>query len=64
MQESEDGVASLPYRSSAGMTLPLRPLVVSAPVTRLAADSAERIAPRLRDHAHRLTDLISPRAGL
>jgi DNA-binding IclR family transcriptional regulator len=37
---------------------------VSAPVTRLDADSAERIAVRLRDDAGRLSELLGPHAGL
>jgi len=64
IEESEDGVASVAVPILGRNDAPVAALVVSAPVTRLGADSAERIASRLRDQADRLTDLISPRAGL
>ena len=43
---------------------PVAAIVLSAPVTRLDADSADRVAARLRDDAARLTELIAPRPGL
>jgi IclR family acetate operon transcriptional repressor len=64
IEESEDGVASVAVPILGRNNAPVAALVVSVPVTRLDADSAARIASRLRDHAHRLTDLISPRADL
>ena len=64
IEESEDGVASVAVPILGSNDAPVAALVVSAPVTRLDADSAERIAARLRNDADRLTELISPRAGL
>ncbi|HEX6933920.1 MAG TPA: IclR family transcriptional regulator [Streptosporangiaceae bacterium] len=60
IEESEDGVASVAVPILGRGDAPVAALVVSAPVTRLDADSAERIADRLRDDAARLTDLIAP----
>lgn len=64
IEESEDGVASVAVPVLGGHDAPVAALVVSAPVTRLDAESAERIADRLRDDASRLADLMSPHAGL
>jgi DNA-binding IclR family transcriptional regulator len=64
IEESEDGVASVAVPILGRNDAPVAALVVSAPVTRLDADSAERIAASLRDDADRLTELISPHAGL
>ena len=64
IEESEDGVASVAVPILGRNDAPVAALVVSAPVTRLDADSAERIAASLRDDANRLTELISPHAGL
>ncbi|MDR2983679.1 MAG: IclR family transcriptional regulator [Nocardiopsaceae bacterium] len=63
IEESEDGVASVAVPVSGRKDAPVAALVVSAPVTRLDAASAERIATRLRDDAERLSDLIGPHAG-
>jgi IclR family transcriptional regulator, acetate operon repressor len=63
IEESEDGVASVAVPILGRRDAPAAALVVSAPVTRLDADSIERIADRLRDDADRLTELISPRAS-
>ena len=63
-EESEDGVASVAVPVLGRNDAPVAALVVSAPVTRLDAESAERVAARLRDDAARLTDLIAPHAGL
>jgi DNA-binding IclR family transcriptional regulator len=63
-EESEDGVASVAVPILGRKDAPTAALVVSAPVTRLDAESAERIAARLRDDAALLTELIAPHAGL
>jgi IclR family acetate operon transcriptional repressor len=63
-EESEDGVASVAVPILGRHDAPVAALVVSAPVTRLDRDSAERIAVRLRDDAGRLSELIAPHSGL
>jgi IclR family transcriptional regulator, acetate operon repressor len=63
-EESEDGVASVAVPILGRNDAPVAALVVSAPVTRLDAESAERIAARLREDAALLTELIGPPAGL
>ena len=63
-EESEDGVASVAVPVLGRGAAPVAAIVLSAPVTRLDADSADRVAARLRDDAARLTELIAPRPGL
>jgi len=63
-EESEDGVASVAVPILGRGDAAVAALVVSAPVTRLDADSAERIAVRLRDDAARLSELIGPHPDL
>jgi len=63
-EESEDGVASVAVPILGRKDAPAAALVVSAPVTRLDAESAARIAVRLRDDAALLGELIAPHAGL
>jgi DNA-binding IclR family transcriptional regulator len=63
-EESEDGVASVAVPILGRKDAPAAALVVSAPVTRLDAESAARIAARLRDDAALLSELIAPHAGL
>jgi len=63
-EESEDGVASVAVPILGRKDAPAAALVVSAPVTRLDIESAERIATRLRDDAAVLAELITPHAGL
>ena len=59
-EESEDGVASVAVPILGRNDAPVAALVVSAPVTRLDAESAGRVAARLRDDADRLAGLIGP----
>jgi IclR family acetate operon transcriptional repressor len=63
-EESEDGVASVAAPILGRGDNPVAALVVSAPVTRLDSESAERIAARLRYDADRLSELVAPHAGL
>jgi IclR family acetate operon transcriptional repressor len=53
-EESEDGVASVAVAVIGRPDSPVAALVVSAPVTRLDAESSDRIAARLRAEADRL----------
>ncbi len=64
IEESEEGVASVAVPILGRADAPVAALVVSAPVTRLDADSAERIGARLRADADRLSELVGPHAGL
>ena len=63
-EESEDGVASVAVPILGRKDAPAAALVVSAPVTRLDIESAQRIATRLRDDAAVLAELTTPHAGL
>ena len=59
-EESEDGVASVAVAVIGRPDSPVAALVVSAPVTRLDAESSDRIAARLRAEADRLAVLPGP----
>ncbi len=56
-EESEDGVASVAVAVLGRRDSPIAALAVSAPVTRLDAETGNRIATRLRVEASRLTEL-------
>ncbi len=62
-EESEDGVASVAVAVAGRNDSPVAALVVSAPVTRLNAESAGQIAKRLAAGADRLAVLSGPQAG-
>jgi DNA-binding IclR family transcriptional regulator len=62
-EESEDGVASVAVAVVGRPDSPVAALVVSAPVTRLDAESSDRIAARLRAEADRLAVLSGPQPG-